>query len=114
MNEALQCCDDDITVKVKAAMAVAVRKAARNEGITVSAWLRRLIDRELNGREKVGFIPPRFAIVDAQPREVGTVAELVARGFTCQQIAAMTRKPYKDVLAALGQEADALAKDVMP
>ncbi len=53
---------------------------------------------------KVGVRPVAPA---PEPRKAPSVIELVGRGYSANQIAAMTRLPYREVLAQLGKQIDA-------
>lgn len=89
-----------------------ILRAVVDDDLTIAEVVRRALEeyfaigRTSEPREVVSApvaVPKRL-----QPRE--TVMDLVERGYTVTQIAAMKRRPYKDIMAEIGSRVDAQVK----
>ena len=87
---------------------------ARKAGVGIQDYLRDLIARDLGLEQISASLPPHAkAVVSVpelppavEPAPVESILSLIERGFTAQQIAAMRRMPYRQVLAELGKQVD--------
>jgi hypothetical protein len=119
------------SVQVTALVPVGVREhlraVARKNDLGIQDYLRALIFRELGLDDtRIDSVnraaTPRrvvaLPIMKSVPKPIakpaakaetpmGSVCDLIERGFTPQQIAAKLRMPYRDVLTIMGAEVDA-------
>jgi hypothetical protein len=92
-----------------------LRAKAKKSGMGIGQYLREMIARELMIEDALAGVtakPVMKAPKAQQQHPDGVVADsvigLIGRGFTPSQIAAMRRMPYRDVMAAMGREIDAV------
>lgn len=76
---------------------------ARVDNISIAEKVRRLIEAQMPPPPASAYMPPAKR---SAPSRAPTSLELFERHFTATQIAAMTRKPYAQVLAEIGRAVD--------
>ena len=82
-----------------------IKKAARERGMSVSAWFRQI------ALDAVGYEPPSLRVrmegIRNEPPKVVSLADAVAdlhrRGYGAQGIAAQTRAPYRQICEILAE-----------
>jgi hypothetical protein len=108
-----------------------LRSASKKAGVNMREYLRAMIARELgydgplvltkvrpaeempSAKNRVALpIGPTKTAVEFAPPD--SVMDLISRGFSAQQVAAIHRTPYKEVLAQLGKQVDLLESNPQP
>lgn len=99
-----------IAVRLPNDVAAAYHARALMQGISASACIREVLALDVS---RTGEMPePRVMVlkpVKLPPKpESETPYSLFTRGYSANQIAAVLRMPYRDVLASIGKRVDAM------
>lgn len=102
--------------RVSVIISETLREAVLREVVADDSTISEVIRQALETYFSIGRPSEPREIVSAptivpeylRPRE--TVLDLVERGYTVTQIAAMKRRPYKDIMAEIGARVDAVVE----
>lgn len=104
---------DLVTIRagVPPALADAIHRKATAQGISASAFMRELLAvgmGETADIEAPRKMSPKATKPVQLPPELETPYDLFARGYSANQIAAVLKMPYREVLAQVGSRVDAM------